>query len=101
MKTNLVMELAIGRVKKGISREDYLNAAITVESDLRSMPGFRRRRLLAGEDGLWVDLVMWNSVQEALQAAQTFEHLSSTLPMIEMLMEIRSGCTISNRCTRM
>jgi hypothetical protein len=85
MTTNIVIELAIGKVKQGISRQDYLKAATAVESDLRTMPGFLSRRLLAGEDGLWVDLVMWDSMQEALQAAQIFKDLPSGLPMIEML----------------
>ena len=85
MKTNTVMELAIGKVKEGISREAYLAAAVAVEADLRAMPGFRSRRLLAGEDGLWVDLVLWDSMEDALQAARAFEHIPSALPMIGML----------------
>lgn len=84
MKT-VVMELAIGKTKPGVLREDYLEAAAAVEADLRRMPGFRGRKLLAGEDGLWVDLVEWDSMDEALAAAQAFTNIPSALPMIEML----------------
>jgi len=85
MKKSVVMELALGKVKPGISREDYLQAAVAFEADLRRMPGFRSRRLLAGEDGLWVDLVSWDSLEEAMQAAQAFTANPSAQPMVDML----------------
>lgn len=85
MKKTIVLELAIGEVKPGVSRAEYLQAASAVETDLRQMPGFRSRTLLAGEGGLWVDLVYWDSLEEALQAAQAFTEIPSALPMIAML----------------
>lgn len=85
MKNSGIYELAIGKVKPGTSREAYLQAAVAVEVDLHRMPGFRSRRLLAGADGLWVDLVEWDSLEEALQAAEAFTNEPSAQPMIAML----------------
>jgi heme-degrading monooxygenase HmoA len=85
MSTEFILELAIGKTKAEISREDYLQAATDFEADLRGMPGFRGRQLLAGADNLWVDLVAWDSLEDALQAAQAFQNIPSALPMIQML----------------
>ena len=85
MKNNAVYEIAIGRLKEGVSREDYLNVTVQVENDLRQMSGFRSRRLLTGTDGLWIDLVQWDSMDEALKAAEIFPTLPSAQPMEALL----------------
>ena len=85
MSNSPVYEVAIGRLKEGVSREDYLHVTELVEADLRKMSGFLSRHLLAGEDGLWIDLVRWNSMEEALEAAEIFPTLPSAQPMEAML----------------
>ena len=85
MNNNPVYEVAIGRLKEGVSREAYLQVSELVEADLRKMSGFLSRQLLAGEDGLWIDLVRWNSMEEAIRAAEIFPTLESAQPMEAML----------------
>jgi heme-degrading monooxygenase HmoA len=85
MENQPVVELAIGKVKPGVSREQYLQAAIAVEPDLRRMQGFRKRVLCAGEDRLWVDRVHWNSLADLNKAHEAFQHLESGNEMQRLL----------------
>jgi hypothetical protein len=85
MKANTVYEVAIGRLKEGINLEDYLRVTELVEADLRKMSGFQSRLLLAGADGLMIDLLRWNSMEEALKAMEIFPTLESARPMEAMI----------------
>ena len=85
MKTGTVYEVAIGRLKEGVSREEYLRVTELVEADLRKMSGFQYRLLLTGEDSLMIDLLRWNSMEEALKAMEIFPTLESARPMEAML----------------
>ena len=85
MKNSIVVELALGKVKPGVNREDYLQAAVAIEEDLRRMPGFISRRILVGEDGMWVDLIYWNNLEVFLRAAEEFQNIASAQTLFGLL----------------
>lgn len=49
------------------------------------MPGFISRRILAGEDGMWVDLIFWKSLREFLRAAEAFQSIASAQTLFALL----------------
>ncbi len=75
MKESIVVEWAPFRLHAEASEERLLAASRELqESFLAKQPGFRRRELLRGRDGEWVDLVEWEdrrSAEAAMKAAET------------------------------
>ena len=85
MHHNQIIELAVGKTRPGVEREQYLRAAIAVEPDLRRMPGFQKRALYAGDDGIWADHVWWDSLSSAFRAYEKFQGLESGVEMESLL----------------
>lgn len=59
----------------GADETAFLGAAGRLNERLRTMPGFRRRWLGRGEDGLWTDVVEWDDLATAKAAAAAFPSL--------------------------
>ena len=41
-----------------------------MQREVEAFPGFIHRRLLKDGDGNWIDIVDWNSMEEAMHAAE-------------------------------
>lgn len=66
MQDGTIMEWAPFRLADGVSEASLLEASEALQRDfLRHQPGFRRRELLKGADGQWVDLVTWADRESA------------------------------------
>lgn len=85
MNAGPVVEIVLFRLKEGIRREDFLQAADALMLDLRRMSGYIERELLSDASGQWVDLVRWRSLDEALAAAEQFNTLPSARPFSAMI----------------
>lgn len=64
------LELVIFRAVSGISDEDFIDKAFTLTPVLAAMPGFIKRDFFKGEDGEWIDAVIWDSYENAKAAAK-------------------------------
>lgn len=56
------------RVKGGISLDNFLMEVMRIESVMKERPGFLSHELLRDPQGMWVDILHWESI-EAAQAA--------------------------------
>jgi heme-degrading monooxygenase HmoA len=65
----------------------FVAAAEAMLPDLRAVPGFVRRELLRGDEGLWVDVVHWRSLSEALAAMDLMVTQPSAGPFMAALDE--------------
>lgn len=65
-----ILEHVTFRVKPELTEAMFLAAAMATEAIVAAQPGFVRRRLLCGPDGLWSDLVEWNTLAAATTAAE-------------------------------
>lgn len=63
-----IVEVVLYRLRAGVSREAQINALQASQSELASLPGFIRREVLADSDGQWIELVYWQTMDEALNA---------------------------------
>jgi hypothetical protein len=88
-KEGFVIELAEGRVKEGVEPQEYLRASDNLMADLNGLEGYIRRELWQGEDGRFVDIVYWESLESAQRAAEIFPSLPSAQPF-EALLDISS-----------
>ncbi len=64
-----VLEIVSFRLKPGLSDQDFLALARATEAVVAAQPGFTGRHLMRNEDGLWTDLVNWQSLDLATKAA--------------------------------
>lgn len=57
----------------GAQSQDFVAANAAVNSWLAAQPGFLRRELAEGEDGIWLDVVSWETEAAAKSAAAAME----------------------------
>jgi len=66
------VELVQFRLKPEVSEAAFLEAVADTQVVVAQLPGFLHREVLKGDDGLWVDVIHWQTKIEALAAAQAF-----------------------------
>jgi len=78
------IELVRFRLQQGKTSADWLKANEKINGFMKAQPGFRFRSLSETDDGEWLDLVYWESLQAANAASEKFsaEMLSVCTPLI-------------------
>ena len=71
----MVIEIVQFKLKSGVSESEFLAQVAPTFDWLETVDGYISRELLADEHGNWVDLVHWESMEQA-EAAQN-EMMSS------------------------
>ena len=68
---NLIVEVAQFKLATGVREEDFLQEAEAVQKNfLEKQSGYIDRQLLKDKDGQWVDILHWNSTEEAQKAGE-------------------------------
>ncbi len=68
---NTIVEIAQFRLATGVNDKDFLQEAEVVQKNfLEKQGGYIDRELLKDKDGQWVDILHWNSMEEAQKAAE-------------------------------
>lgn len=83
----LTIEVVLFKLKPGVEDMTFVAAAEAMLPDLRTVPGFVRRELLRGDEDLWVDVVHWRSLSEALAAMDLMMTQPSAGPFMAALDE--------------
>jgi quinol monooxygenase YgiN len=65
-------EIVIYRLKLEVHRDQFMEVSARATEWLRNRPGYLGRELLEDDSGLWVDLVRWATMDDALAAASAF-----------------------------
>ena len=87
MANPLTVEVTLFKLKPDVADTAFVAAAEAILPDLRTVPGFVRRELLRGDEGLWVDVVHWRSLSEALAAMDFIMTQPSADPFMAALDE--------------
>ena len=87
MTNPLTVEVTLFKLKPDVEDTAFVAAAEAILPDLRAVPGFVRRELLRGDEGLWVDVVHWRSLSEALAAMDLIMTQPSAGPFMAALDE--------------
>jgi hypothetical protein len=82
-----VIEVVVFKLQQGVSEEAFLQAANALMPDLTAMPGFIKRELGKDQDGSgqWADMIYWESLEQAHQAAERVMQLPSCKPFLGMI----------------
>jgi len=66
----IIVEIAQFKLAAGVDEQGFLKESEAVQRDfLEKQKGYMDRELLKGEDGQWIDIVHWRSMEEAKRAA--------------------------------
>lgn len=72
-----IIEIVHFRLNAGSSEEEFIVEADKASQFLKSRPGFVRRHLSMGDDGVWIDHVEWTDMEAARAAADAFMKVPS------------------------
>lgn len=71
MNKKLIVEIAQFKLASGVTDKEFIKEAEAVQMDfLEKQHGYIDRELLKDKNGLWVDILHWNSMEEAQRAAE-------------------------------
>ena len=81
MKNNVnVVELVLFKLKAGVTEEQFITASDKLNAYFLSLQkGYINRKLIRQED-TWSDIVLWETMDDAMNAANTAQQLAATSP---------------------
>lgn len=84
-----ILEIVNFKVKDGVSTEAFLKASADMEKSFVSKQvGFIKRTLGKGEDSKWVDVVYWETMENATKVAEATMESPVCAPMFGMIDEV-------------
>jgi hypothetical protein len=81
-----VLELVVYKLREGVSRDQFLGTNDAVSTWIRSQPGFISRELVYdGEGDHWVDVIWWETLEQAEAASERSMTSESCSPMFALI----------------
>src|ERR671911_765422 len=78
-------EIVIYRLKPEVDRKRFLEISTQATEWLRKRPGYLGRELLEDDNGQWVDLVRWATMDDALAAASAFMEVPEAAAFMDVV----------------
>lgn len=70
-----------------MNETDFVGALHQSQKAIRALDGFIRRETFKAEDGQWVDVVHWHSMDDAHNALEIFANNPDVQPLASMIDE--------------
>jgi hypothetical protein len=84
--TRKVLELVVFTLNEGVSREQFLGTNDAVSTWISRQPGFISRELSHDAEGdRWIDVLWWESMENAHAAAELALTSESCIPMFSLI----------------
>lgn len=96
MDTPIVVEVALFRLKAGITDEEFLPSSELIQQHLDQSQGYISRELVKAPDGQWVDIVHWTSLEAANEAGAQIMADEEVAPFFAMIDEDESQMIFAN-----
>ena len=81
-----VLELVVYKLNEGVSREQFLGTNDAVSSWISRQPGFISRDLAYDAEGdRWIDVIWWETMENAGAAAELSQTSESCAPMFAQI----------------
>ena len=81
-----VLELVVYKLHKEVSRGQFLGTNDAVSSWIRQQPGFISRELVYDAEGdRWVDVIWWETLEQAQAASERSMTSQSCSPMFALI----------------
>jgi hypothetical protein len=78
-------EIVIYRLKPDVDRNRFLEISTQATEWLRRRLGYLGRELLEDDNGQWVDLVRWATMDDALAAASAFMEVPEAAAFMDVV----------------
>ncbi len=82
-----VIETVTFKLKDGVSRETFTEAAKAMNAFVSGRPGFIARRLSCSADGEWIEHIEWKDMEAAQSAASALGSVESNRPALSAIDE--------------
>ncbi len=80
------LEIASFKLKGGIAVEDFLKASVEMEKHFATKQrGFIKRTFAKGADNEWIDVVYWETMNDATKAMESAMKSPACAPMFGMI----------------
>jgi hypothetical protein len=80
------LELVVFKLRDGVTQEEFLDTVDPVSEWAKQQPGFLSRELSYDAKGeRWVELIWWETMEDALTAAEAAASSESCAPMFELI----------------
>ena len=80
------LEIASFKLKGGIAVENFLKASVEMEKHFAAKQrGFIKRTLAKGADNEWIDVVYWETMDDATKAMESAMKSPACAPMFGMI----------------
>ena len=86
-----IMELVKWQSSDGVSDIEMITAVDGILPDLQTLPGFISQTLYKDSDGIWVDVYLWETKEQAIAS----NDLMADKPTFTKLMSLLTPETIS------
>jgi antibiotic biosynthesis monooxygenase (ABM) superfamily enzyme len=81
-----VLELVVYKLHEGVSAEQFLGTNHAVSSWIRQQPGIISRELVYDAEGdRWVDVIWWETLEQAQAASERSMTSASCSPMFALI----------------
>lgn len=70
--TKHIIETVTFKLAENVSHAAFLDTLPAVNTFIQSLDGFISRRLSQAEDGEWLDVIEWTSMEDAKSASDAF-----------------------------
>jgi hypothetical protein len=81
-----VLELVVYQLHEGVSREQFLGTNDAVSGWIREQPGLISRELVYDAEGdRWVDVIWWETLEQAQAASERSITSESCAPMFALI----------------
>ncbi|MDX1642607.1 MAG: hypothetical protein R3220_12965 [Balneolaceae bacterium] len=87
LKNVNAIELVLFKPKPSVSEDEVKNSLTSLNSVLQSYDGFIARQLAKGKEDQWMDLVFWESMQDASFAAEDVLKNEKAIKAFEVIDE--------------
>lgn len=85
MASTQSIEVVLFRLKEGVSKQDFLAYASATQDSLSHLDGFIKRQLSETAEGLWVDMVWWESYEKAMGGQESMMQVPAFMPFVESI----------------
>lgn len=85
MQTSNIIEIVSFKLAKSVNDEAFLKTIPLTSAFLQTCDGFISRHLSRGDDGEWVDHLVWANMANAQSASQKFMADNSLKPFMEKI----------------
>lgn len=80
-----VLEVVKFKLKEGVNKQVFLDAAAKTQAVAKAMQGFIERALGVSKDDIWIDTVKWKDMESALKAFEEFPKTPEGMELMGMI----------------